>query len=386
MTHINQNVVGRLRSGVCGSALVCIAAGFWNAPSIAQSAGPLTIDHYVTRETEIPAAAGQQVALYVRERVLAGTLARGQDFDGNVVLFVHGAGTPAEVAFDVPYGDYSWMAHHASAGFDVFSVDVTGYGRSTRPGVMHDPCNLSVEQRGGLSGVDCDPSYGYELGNIESDWNDIDAVVEYIFRIRNVDRLSLVGWSLGGPRAGGYAARNPDKVERIVLLAPAYSRQYPAARPADYPPPGPAITKQSAADFISNWDRQVGCEGQYQPAVAHAIWADMLASDPVGATWGTGVRRAPRTTVWGWGEAAVSRMRTPMLIVQGAHDAQVTPDRARDLYADLGSSEKVYIDMGCASHNAMWEEVHGLMFDASLEWLSLGTVGGTTRGELRMGY
>ena len=33
----------------------------------------------------------------------------------NVVLFVHGAGTPAEVSFDVPYKDYSWMAYLAHA-------------------------------------------------------------------------------------------------------------------------------------------------------------------------------------------------------------------------------------------------------------------------------
>ena len=39
---------------------------------------------------------------------------------------------PAEVAFDVPYQDYSWMAYLARAGYDVFSMDTTGYGRSTR--------------------------------------------------------------------------------------------------------------------------------------------------------------------------------------------------------------------------------------------------------------
>ncbi len=66
---------------------------------------------------------------------------------GNVVLFVHGAGTPAEVSFDVPYKDYSWMAYLANAGFDVFSMDMTGYGRSTRPPAMNDPCNLSKEQQ-----------------------------------------------------------------------------------------------------------------------------------------------------------------------------------------------------------------------------------------------
>ena len=29
-----------------------------------------------------------------------------------------------------PYQDYSWMAYLAHAGFDVFSMDMTGYGRS----------------------------------------------------------------------------------------------------------------------------------------------------------------------------------------------------------------------------------------------------------------
>jgi len=210
--------------------------------------------------------------------------------------------------------------------------------------------------------------------------------MDYITTLRGVERVSLVGWSLGGPRAGGYAARNPDRVERVVLLAPAYSRQTPTDPPTELPQPGAAFTKQSRADFIGNWARQVGCEGQYEPDVMRTIWAEMLASDPVGATWGTGVRRAPRTTVWGWGPEAVSRTSTPMLIVQGAHDGQITPDRARALYEDLGSDEKVYVDLGCASHNAMWETVHSLMFDASTEWLLGGTVNGVSRGVLRMGY
>ena len=107
----------------------------------------LTIDHFVRVKSTVPAIAGQQAQLYVRERVLAGMVARGATPSDRVVLFVHGAGTPAEVAFDVPSGDYSWMAYLARAGFDVFSVDMTGYGRSTRPAPMNDPCNLAENQR-----------------------------------------------------------------------------------------------------------------------------------------------------------------------------------------------------------------------------------------------
>src|SRR4029077_10948736 len=80
-------------------------------------------DHYVPVKSTAPAFAGQEAKIYVREVVLAGTASAPL----GVVLFVHGAGTPAEVTFDVPYKDYSWMAYLARAGFDVFSMDMTGY-------------------------------------------------------------------------------------------------------------------------------------------------------------------------------------------------------------------------------------------------------------------
>ena len=41
------------------------------------------------------------------------------------------------------------------------------------------------------------------------------------------------------------------------------------------------------------------------------------------------------------------------------------------------------IDLGCSSHNAMWEKNHLLMFKASLEWLTEGTVGGKRNGVIR---
>jgi pimeloyl-ACP methyl ester carboxylesterase len=107
----------------------------------------LTIDHYVRVTSKVPAISGQLAQIYVRERVSAGVALRGAPAADKVVLFVHGAGTPAEVAFDTPIGTHSWMAYLAEAGFDVFSMDTTGYGRSTRPAPMNDPCNLAEAQQ-----------------------------------------------------------------------------------------------------------------------------------------------------------------------------------------------------------------------------------------------
>src|SRR5215510_5487683 len=62
----------------------------------------LTIDHYVKVRSTVPAIAGQDAQIYVRERVQAGAALPGAVGGGQsnrVVLFVHGAGTPAEVSF-----------------------------------------------------------------------------------------------------------------------------------------------------------------------------------------------------------------------------------------------------------------------------------------------
>ncbi|HTF14807.1 MAG TPA: alpha/beta fold hydrolase [Burkholderiales bacterium] len=348
-----------------------------------------TVDHYVRVKSTAPAFAGQDAQIYVREVALAGMALRGAQAADRVVLFVHGAGTPAEVTFDVPYKDYSWMAYLAKAGFDVFAMDMTGYGRSTRPPAMNDPCNLSKAQQAqfvpNLIPAPCAPSHPSPITTMDSDWNDIGAVVDHLRALRRVDKVSLVGWSQGGPRAAGYAARNPEKVARLVVLAPAYTRASPLEAPNPLPASSGPMTAQSQADFKANWDRQVGCPEQYEPAASAAVWTDMLASDPVGATWGAGVRRAPQVPTWGFNQAVVARMRTPFLMVTGVHDKQVAPERVRDLYADLGSRQKVIIELACSSHNAMWEKNRLLLFKASLEWLKDGKVNGMSEGELKLG-
>ncbi len=347
-------------------------------------------NHYVRVKSSVPAITGDFVQIYVREAIQAGAVLPAAPGSDRVVLFVHGAGTPAEVAFDAAYRDYSWVGYLAQAGFDVFSMDLTGYGRSTRPAPMNDPCNLTAAQQAlfipALISAACPPSYGRQLTTIASDWNDIDGVVDYVRGLRHVDKVALIGWSQGGPRAGGYAAQHPEKVQKLVLLAPAYGRAASDTPPAQVPSNGAAFNTQSRTEFFENWDRQVGCPNQYDRAAANAVWSEMLESDPVGATWGTGVRRAPQETVWGWNQAMAAKLAIPVLLVSGAYDKQVAPNGVRMLYGDLGTAQKVFVDLACSSHNALWEKNHLLLFHASLEWLTKGTVEGKQTGMQQMGY
>jgi pimeloyl-ACP methyl ester carboxylesterase len=371
--------------------LAALCSAFLFSPSqlsADDSARLLRIDHYVRVNSTAPALDGKLAQIYVREVVRAGVALRGSVLRDRVVLFVHGAGTPGEVAFDVPYQDYSWMAFLANAGFDVFAMDMTGYGRSTRPDPMNDPCNLTKEQQAQfiptLIAAPCSPSYTQSVTTPESDWNDIGAVVDHLRKLRGVDQVSLIGWSLGGPRAGGYAAQHPNKVSRLLLFSPAYRRATPAQQ--QQPSTRVPMNTQSRADLDANWDRQLGCPDQYDPAARNAVWTEMMAADPVGASWGSGVRRAPNVGFRGWDASVVGKMQIPAMFVAPAHDAQATPKSIGELMADYGAKEKVLLDLACTGHNALWERNHLFLFRASLEWLSKGSVNGSREGTVRMGY
>jgi pimeloyl-ACP methyl ester carboxylesterase len=382
----------KIRTGI---AAVAVCAAFFFALDTRTAPADdgdriITIDHYVPVKSTVPAINGQLAEIYVRERVQTGTLSRATSLTGRVAVFVHGAGTPAEASFDTSHSDYSWMAYLARAGYDVFSVDMTGYGRSTHPAEMNDLCNLSAEQQKTLVptflSAPCPPSYPRQMTTIASDWNDISAAVDFVRGLRHVDKVSLLGWSLGGPRAGGWAAQHPERVEKLVLLAPAYSRTSPASPPVKVPADGTAMGVMTHERFLQSWDEQVGCPNEYDPEVAESIWSDILASDPVAASWGTGMRRWPNVTVWGWSQDAVAKLTVPVLLVSGQYDRSVPQDRVRDLYNDLPGHNKVFVDLACSSHYTMWERNHLLLFRASAEWLTSGMVDGKTEGMLSLGY
>ena len=345
-----------------------------------------TTDYMVPHISTVPANAGAWVELYLREKVI-----KGAPSQRPAVLMIHGSGASAVPIFDLGFENYSWMESLANAGFDVFTFDHTGYGLSPRP-MMDNPCNLSQANQerylvGSTLAKPCTASYPFQLTSLYSDWDEIDRIVDYIRDLRGLEKVHIFGWSRGTNRGAGYAALHPEKVDRMLFVAPGfyYGSQYPSTPPSPLPASGVPMGVIGAKDFFNEWDTQVECSNQFSPQIRDNISWYYLAFDPTGSTWGTGVRRAPNQhnfTIWSpWNEDMAAKVLAPTLLISGDLDKTVPPAQVSALYGDLKAApQRIHVHVACASHYMIWETQHEILLRTSLEWLQKGTFNGQANG------
>ena len=220
----------------------------------------------------------------------------------------------------------------------------------------------------------------------ESD--EIDTVVDFIRELRGVDKVSLIGWSAGGRRTGGYAARFPDKVDKLFLFAPGYSEDGASEPPGQLPTAGIPMRLQTRETLThGRWQENVVCENQVDPGIREVIWQMIMAFDPLGSVWGPpeGVMRVRAgNPSWGWNRDFAARVTAPTMIVVGEQD---NPEARGVLYKHLtGTDARVLVTMSCAPHFAVWEATqYKFMHRASLEWLTDATYRGRHAGAYKVG-
>ena len=370
------------------SFLLLLAA---TSPAIAQIE---TVDRFVPHVSTVPANEGMQVGIYLHEKIEASLktqIAAGALAQGKVVLFIHGVSVASAPAFDLPYKDYSWMEFLAAQGFDTFSMDHQGYGYSPQPH-MDNPCNLSSEDQeliDSATTANCSADYQRQLTSSQTDWDEIDSVVDYLRALRGVDKVSIIGWSLGGIRTGGYAANNGEKLDKLVLFAPVYRQGSAATAPSNFPAAAAPLALQTKDTLLNNrWGSNVACETQVDDDIAEVAWQSMMSYDRFGSSWDkqSGVMRVRSASYWGWNEEAAAKFINSTLILIGEQDGLLPGEVS--LYGDLsGIRNKAIVRMECATHFAVWEDSqYKFMQEASLEWLNEGTYRGNSIGEFKVGY
>lgn len=366
------------------------------APNFAEHGNPaqvVTIDHHVPHISTVPANAGETVRLFVRERFPSNRDA------SKVVLMIHGASVPVLPGFDLRLDGYDWALWLAQAGgLDVFMLDLQGSGLSPRP-KMDDPCNVPTAQQQSILtpnplSATCLPSYAFQLINSRSDWDELDAVVDYIRTLRGVDKVALVSWSAGSLRVGPYAVQHPDKVESLLLLAPIYNPEGRAGvgpegfdPPVSLPQPGTPMTLTTRSAFLSRWNPDIQCDGQVEDGIQDVVWNAIMENDAIGRTWGPseGVMRVRSPFLWGWNATTASRLSIPVLIIAGKLDLVVEqfpkfPHSFLNLYETIPHSQKLLLRVDCAGHFMVWERQRRVLHHISKEWLKHGAVEGFANG------
>ncbi len=365
-----------------------------------------TTDHSVPHVSTVPATAGQNVELFVREH--DGT-PPGPHADRKAVLMLHGRSIPALAAYDLQHTSYGWAEALARAGYDVFLMDLQGSGLSPRPR-MEDPCNVGPNEQGAVNPPLSGPrtaSYPFVLTNSQSDQDEVATVVEYIRSTRNVAKVAFVGWSAAAFAMGPYAIKNPGKVESLFLLAPIFPPLGPT-NPPTLPVPGFPTHVLTPMGLDTAWKNELHCVDQREPDMVGVVWSALMDIDPIGRTWGpvdlstgkpVGVSRFRNFVTWGWnnttaGQGGVLGGSVPVLIVHGEFDktANTTPpnpNKALDfhvpaLYEAITGAHKILVTVKCASHQMPWEVQHKNLHNLSKHWLDQAKVDGKSEGQFVM--
>ena len=279
------------------------------------------------------------------------------------VVFVHGATYPAHTAFDLKLGGQSWMEYIASRGYDVYLLDVRGYGKSTRPKEMSE-----------------DPKANPPIVRGDTAVKDIGTVVDFVLARRNIPRVNLLGWSWGTTLMATYASQNNAKVERVVLYAPSWIRQTPSLVQTG-PGPTPAYRMVSRDAALGRWMTGVPEDKKASliPAGWFEQWADAtFATDAEGAKMNPPVLRAPNGVVqdgldfFGAGKAYYdpSKITAPTMLVLAEWDRDTPPYMAQMLFPLLvNSPAKRLVMLAEGTHTIIMEKNRMKLFEAVQSFL-----------------
>jgi pimeloyl-ACP methyl ester carboxylesterase len=344
---INRRIMRRTGHAFLTGALLL------SIPAVASERVTLVAEEYT-----VPAL-DSGIELFVRNKRPADMTAYAAE---RTVLFVHGSTYPASTTFDLQLEGKSWMDFIAEQGFDVYLMDLRGYGRSTRPQVMNEP-----------------PARNDPIVTTSEAVRDLEAVVDNVLKRRRIAKLSLIGWSWGTSITASYAVRHPERVQRLVFYGPQWivrngSPGGNGGKPGAYH----TISRDAARE---RWLASAPQDKQDDliPSGWFDQWADAtFASDPVGAAQEPPVLRAPSGTVldsqsyWRAGKPFYDprRITVPVLLVHGEWDRNTPPYMSNallPLLSNAPSRRRVVIPE--ATHMAMLEKNRMQLFAAVQHFL-----------------
>jgi len=347
---------------LAGAVVAAAAMAAIARPTRARESGKISpmIDtkKIVSADFQVPSGA-ESITLFVRNK-------RRKDVaPGNpqrTLLFLHGGSQSSEATFDLRLDGFSWADYIASHGWDVWLMDLTGFGGSSKPQAMSMP-----------------PQEAPAVGRLDTQIADLGAVVSHICRERKIPSVNILAWSWGSAVTAFWAAAHPETVGRIALFGPPWSVQ-------DFPPGVLAILNSTmplpgydAWTTDDTWKRfktgiPAGVTDDLTLPGWRAAWeAATLATDPQAHDHNPPRVRSPLGQVLDMRERVragqvmypAADVQSPVLIAVGEWDGLATPKSALALYGALARApERQMVVLGHATHVAHLERHRLKLFSA----------------------
>jgi alpha-beta hydrolase superfamily lysophospholipase len=240
-----------------------------------------------------------------------------------VLILVHGSSNASRSTYDLAVpgaGPYSVMDAFAGWGYDVWTLDHEGYGRST-----------------------------WTEGNadVKTGVADLEAATDVIARETGLGRFHFFGASSGALRAGAFAMVRPERVDRLICGALTYTGKG-----------SPTLAKraENLAYFRTHNRRPRDREmirsiftrdrpGTSDPRVAEAMAdAELVYGDTIPT--GTYLDMTANLPV-----VDPTRIDTPVLILRGEYDGIATEEDLVDFFTKLKSREKQFVVLPDTAHS-----------------------------------
>jgi pimeloyl-ACP methyl ester carboxylesterase len=239
-----------------------------------------------------------------------------------VLFLVHGSSI-SSTSFDVTVpgrGEYSLMNAFARFGYDVWTMDFEGYGKSSR---------------------------GEGNSNVADGVEDLKAAIPVVARETGQQRFHMFGESSGALRAGAFAMAHPELINRLVLAAFTYTGEG-----------SPTLTDRAKqVDFYRTHNRRPRDRemirsiftrdkpGTSDPAVGDAL-ADLEMKFGDDIPTGTYLDMTANLPI-----VEPLKIKNPLLIVRGEFDGIATEVDLINFYTKLTIPDRQFVILPGLAHS-----------------------------------
>jgi len=278
-------------------------------------------EHYFFRD-------GLRIYLWEKYK---GTVDEMASSTGKVALLVHGGVRSGRPLFDLQIRDYSLMDFLAEHCYDVWAIDIHGYGHSDK--------------------TDKDWSDSHSAAA------DIAVAVAYITKLRGRTRINLLGCSAGTQRVGLFAMQNPDKVAKLILYGgfwkgtpefAAFNKKRIENGGKPLPQYRVSTEESLRSDFVNG---DLANHPQYEEDALRESVRESMQTD----------RQSPNVFVE-YSNLPIldpARITVPTMIIHGERDPFSRLEDLLSFYSQLASNDKRYLILPEGGHLLIHEKDHG---------------------------